>query len=247
MEDESGLKPPSYIGIGTPGVVDPDLNTLKNSNTACLNGKHIKKDLEELMGMEFVIANDANCFAVAETQMGAIKSKIPHSKVVIGTIMGTGVGGGIVVNGRALYGRHGIAGEWGHMYLDESGGKCYCGRVGCVETIISGTALQKYYTHLSEKILPLKDIIERARNKTDEHAEATLNRLIHFFGKGIAQLINIIDPDAIVLGGGVGNIDELYTLGREEAEKHIFNYALKTPFLKPELGDSAGVIGAALL
>ena len=96
-------------------------------------------------------------------------------------------------------------------------------------------------------MIPLKEIIEKARAKTDPHAEATLNRLVYFFGKGIAQLINIIDPDAIVLGGGVGNIEELYTLGREEAEKHIFNYTLKTPFLKPELGDSAGVIGAALL
>ena len=247
MEEESGLNAPSYIGLATPGVLDPSLGTIKNSNTTCLNGKHLKRDLEEKLGLEFTLANDANCFALAETKMGAVRKRVPTARVVIGTIMGTGVGSGIVVDGKVLYGKHGISGEWGHLYLDDSGGECYCGRVGCVETIISGSALQKYFFTISGEKLTFQEIIELVRNGSNEHAIRTFNRLIQFFGKGIAQLINIIDPDAIILGGGLGNIDELYTLGVEEAKKHLFNHTLETPFLKPELGDSAGVIGAALL
>ncbi len=247
MEEETGLQPPSYIGMGTPGVMDPTSGKLKNSNTTCLNGKLLKKDLEEKLGLEFTMANDANCFAIAETLFGVVKDKLPSAKVVIGTIMGTGVGSGIVVHGKALTGRHGIAGEWGHIFLDESGGDCYCGKTGCVETILSGTGLQKYYANLAGEQRPLKDIITLARTKSDFYATKTMDRMIKFFGKGMSYLINIVDPHAIVLGGGLGNIDELYTLGVEEVKKHIFNHSLETVFLRPKLGDSAGVIGAALL
>jgi predicted NBD/HSP70 family sugar kinase len=247
LEEESGLHPPSYIGMGTPGVLDPTSGKLKNSNTTCLNGKALKKDLEGKLGLEFTMANDANCFAIAETLFGVVKDKLPAAKVVIGTIMGTGVGSGIVVGGKALTGRHGIAGEWGHIFLDESGGDCYCGKTGCVETILSGTGLQKYYAQLSGEQRALKDIIDLARAQSDFYASKTMDRLIKFFGKGMSYLINIVDPHAIVLGGGLGNIDELYTLGVEEVKKHIFNHSLETVFLRPKLGDSAGVIGAALL
>ena len=247
MEDESGINAPSYIGIGTPGVIDPSSQKLKNSNTVCLNGQYLKRDLEDKMGLEFIVANDANCFAIAETLFGVVKDEAPEARVVIGTIMGTGVGGGIVVDGRALTGKHGIGGEWGHIFLDESGGPCYCGKQGCVETILSGTGLQKFYFQRSGQKMHLKEIVERAHQKIDPIAEETMQRLIKFFGKGISYLTNIVDPDVIVLGGGLGNIEELYTLGVQEVKKHIFNHSLETKFLKPKLGDSAGVIGAAFL
>lgn len=246
MSEETGYKP-ERIGIGTPGTLDPLTQTLKNSNTLCLNGKHFKKDLEKLLGIEILIANDANCFALAEAKMGIVKEKMPEAQVVFGVIMGTGVGGGVIVDGKIIGGRHGIGGEWGHIFLDESGGKCYCGRTGCVETILSGPSLQRYYERVSGKSLSLKDIVANANNGSDDYAKDTIDRLHRFFGKGICQIINVLDPDVIVLGGGLGNIDSLYSLGVEEAKKHIFNPKLETPFLKPSLGDSAGVFGAAML
>lgn len=246
MKAESGLRPLS-IGIGTPGAIDPQSRYLKNSNTRPLLGKPLKKDLEALLGLPLTMANDANCFALAEARLGIVAEKYPDAKVVFGVILGTGVGGGIVVNGQVLNGLQGIGGEWGHNFLDESGGLCYCGRVGCVETILSGPFLQKHYTSLSGEERKLQDIIGRAHAGTDEHATATLDRLIHFFGKGLGGIINILDPDAIVIGGGVGNIPDLYTKGAEEVEKYVFNQKMHTPILKPKLGDSAGVFGAAML
>ena len=246
MSAKTGLQPES-IGLGTPGVLDPDLNTMKNCNSTSLNGKYLKKDLEKMLDMPVRMANDANCFAVAETCLGIVRDEMPTANVVFGTIMGTGVGGGIVINGKALYGRHGIAGEWGHNFLDASGGKCYCGQTGCVETIISGPGLQRYYTSLTGELKALKDIVQLHTEGKDEAATKTMQRLVQFFGKSIANVINILDPDAIVLGGGLGNIDLLYTDGVKEVEKHLFNHVLRTAFLKPKLGDSAGVFGAALL
>jgi predicted NBD/HSP70 family sugar kinase len=243
---EIGIKP-SKIGIGTPGTLDPITQTLKNANTVCLNGKSIKKDLENFFGIPVEIANDANCFALAEARLGVVKDVLPDAEVVFGVIMGTGVGGGIVVNGKVINGRQGIAGEWGHNFLDDSGGDCYCGKKGCVERIISGTGLQRYYEEMSGEQVKLKEIVERYYDDSDPIATKTIERLIHFFGKGIANVINILDPDVIVLGGGLGNIDLLYSEGVQEVEQHLFNNRLDTIFLKPKLGDSAGVFGAALL
>ena len=243
---ETGVKP-EKIGIGTPGVIDPILNTMKNSNTTVMNGMPFKKDLEQLLKLPIVVENDANCFAVAETNMGIVRDKMPSANVVFGVILGSGVGGGIVVNGRPLTGRQGIAGEWGHNFLDASGGDCYCGKTGCVETILSGKSLERYYEGLTGEKQDLKKIMEKYHAGTDGAATKTVKRLIEFFGKGIANVINILDPDAIVLGGGVGNIDLLYTEGVAEAKKYIFNNRFDTVFLKPKLGDSAGVFGAALL
>ncbi len=244
LKMESGLSP-SRIGIGTPGTIDPGLQLMKNSNTTSLNGMPLKRDLEAVLRMPVVMANDANCFAMAEARLGAVQEVMPDAEVVFGVIMGTGVGGGIVAHHRVINGRQGIGGEWGHNFLDESGGRCYCGHVGCVETIISGPALERYYKSLTGNTLKLRDIA--ARSSEEEAAKQTMQRLIHFFGKAIAVVINILDPDAIVLGGGVGNIRELYTDGVEEVKKHVFNHRLDTLFLKPKLGDSAGVFGAALL
>jgi len=246
LKKESGLTP-KKIGIGTPGTLDPATGLLKNSNTTCLNGQPLKKDLEELIQIPLEMANDANCFAVAETTLGVVKQQVPDAKVVFGIIMGTGVGGGLVVNGQVINGKHGIGGEWGHIFLDESGGPCYCGKIGCAERILSGPSLEKFYFELTGEKIKLPEIISRHLAKTDPPATQTVERLLYFFGKGVSYIINIIDPDVIVLGGGLGNIDFLYKEGIQSTLPHVFNPVLQTPFLKPMLGDSAGVFGAALL
>ncbi len=246
MAAEIGARP-TRIGLGTPGALDPKTQRLKNSNTICLNGMPFKKDLESVLGLPIVMANDANCFALAEARIGAVREAMPNAEVVWGVIMGTGVGSGIVVNGKLLNGRHDIGGEWGHNFLDDSGGLCYCGRTGCVETVISGPALAEFYRELTGKNLSFAEIVERYHSGADDAAKETMARLIHFFGKAVGPVVNLIDPDVVVLGGGLGNIDLLYTEGVEEVKKYAFNDDLETLFLKPKLGDSAGVFGAALL
>ena len=246
MGTTSGLKP-SAIGLGTPGVLDPTLKVMKNCNTVVLNGRPLQKDLEAALGFRIELANDANCFALAETQWGIVSRSAPDARLVFGIIMGTGVGGGIVMDGRIWNGRHGIGGEWGHNYLDESGGPCYCGRVGCVETVISGPATERYYKHLTGEALRLKEIVSRSAAGSDAAAVKTIERLCHFFGKGISVITNLLDPDVIVVGGGVGNIDALYGAGLVSLGRFIFNNRVEVPLLKPSLGDSAGVFGAAAL
>ncbi|MEM7105861.1 MAG: ROK family protein [Bacteroidota bacterium] len=246
LSENTGLKP-TCLGIGTPGTIDNKKQTLKNANTVCLNGRPLRKDLSDLLGIEVLSANDANCFALAETTLGIVPDVVPDAKVVFGVIMGTGVGGGVVINGKVINGLHGIAGEWGHSLLDENGVPCYCGKRGCVETIIAGPALQRYYAELSGNEKKLQDIVKLHHNGEDAAATKTINRLLFNFGKALGPIINLLDPDAIILGGGVGNIDLLYSHGPEEVSKHIFNHELNTPILKPKLGDSAGVFGAAML
>jgi predicted NBD/HSP70 family sugar kinase len=226
-------------------VLDPLLQTMKNCNTTALNGKPLKKDLELLLGIPVELANDANCFALAETHWGVVKSVEPGVKMVFGIIMGTGVGGGIVFDGKIWGGKHGIAGEWGHNFLDDSGGPCYCGKTGCVETVLSGTGLQRFYNQISGLNKTLKEITITADE--DPFAKQTLERLYHFFGKAVSSITNMLDPDVIVVGGGVGNIPGLYAEGLESLRRHIFNNLLDVPVLKPSLGDSAGVFGAAAL
>ncbi len=243
LENLSGDQPTS-IGIGTPGTIDPQSGLLKNSNTLCLNGHALNKDLEDRLGIKVSIANDANCFALAEYHLGIVAETYPDARVVFGVIMGTGVGGGVVVDGKIIAGRHGIGGEWGHMFLDASGEDCYCGRHGCVETIISGTALERYYLNLTGNKKLLVDILA---NQYESASIEIRNRLIFFFGKALGQIINVLDPDVIVLGGGLSNIDFLYTEGIESVARNIFNPVLTTPIVSPILGDSAGVFGAAML
>jgi len=246
MKKESGLKP-DRIGFGTPGVLDPMLQTMKNCNSTALNGMPLKKNLEEKLQLPVVLANDANCFALAETHWGAVKEKTPKAKMVFGIIMGTGVGGGIVVNGKIWTGLHGIGGEWGHNFLDESGGPCYCGKTGCVETVISGPALERYYTGITNKKIKLKEIVANYQQGSDEAAARTIDRLCHFFGKAVSVITNLLDPDVIVVGGGVGNIDKIYSEGLLSLKQFIFNNSVQVPIIKPTLGDSAGVFGAAAL
>ncbi len=238
---------PAMIGVSAPGSLDPGTKVIKNSNTTCINGKPLKTDLEKALGVGIVLENDANCFALAEATMGVVKEEYPEAKNIFGVIIGTGVGGGIVIDGKIISGKMGIAGEWGHNYLDESGGKCYCGKEGCVETIISGKALERYYYQFTGNRKSFKEISALAESKVDPTAQKAIQRLVKYFGLGLSTVINILDPDVVVIGGGVGNVDFLYDLGIEAVRQHVFNPELETPIVKPYLGDSAGVLGAALL
>ena len=233
------------LGIGTPGTIDPETGLLKNSNSQCLNGKPIQKDLAKTLDKIIHIQNDANCFALAETLLGSVKDQYPDAKNVCGMIRGTGVGGGVIRDRKTVYGSQGIGGEWGHTIVTDDGDECYCGKKGCVESVISGRALQIYYNKISGKNLTLEEIY--AKKDIDNHAKKTFKRLITYFGKGLSNVVNIIDPEVIVLGGGLSNIDELYSEGYDELKKYVFNPTFNTPILRPKLGDSAGVYGAALL
>ena len=243
LESASGLTRPPMIGIGTPGAMEPSTGRLKNSNTTCLNDRPILQDLERLTGSRILMANDANCFALAEALVGAAAG----SGVVFGVILGTGVGGGVVVNGRILPGLHGIAGEWGHNPLRGESHPCYCGRSGCIEGVIAGPSLERFYREQGGDTIRLPEISLRSK-AGEKLAIETLERLREKFAESIAAVINILDPDAIVIGGGVGNIPLLYEeQTRESVLAHIFNKELRTRILPPILGDSAGVFGAALL
>ena len=244
LKQHTGLEP-TQLGIGTPGSIDPSTGLLKNSNSQCLNSQPILDDLKELLQIPIALANDANCFALAETRFGGVAQGYPSADVVFGIIMGTGVGGGLVINQKVINGANGITGEWGHNYLDTSGGDCYCGKVGCVETILSGPALERYYQSLGGQNISLREII--SNRFSDDLAMKTTHRLIHYFGLAVSTIVNVLDPDVIVIGGGVGNIDLLYDEGKESLLHHVFNPECSTKILKPQLGDSAGVIGAALL
>lgn len=243
LEAESGHTRPPVIGFATPGTVEPATGMMKNCNTVALNGRALRDDLAYTLGVDVRLANDANCFALAESRMGAARGR----RVVIGLILGTGVGGGIVVDGKVLEGLHGIAGEWGHNPMRGEHTPCYCGRDGCVETVISGPALERYHRERTGESIALEEVAARA-SRGDAAADATITRLCEKFGEAIAAVVNIVDPDAIVIGGGVGNIDALYDdTTRHAVQRHLFNPELRTELLRPVLGDSAGVFGAALL
>jgi fructokinase len=243
---------PAAVGIGHPGTLDPTTGAIKNANTTALNGRPFDRDLATRLGVPVRLANDANCFAVAETLMGVVPDVLPDAQAVFGVIMGTGVGGGLVVHGRVINGRQGLGGEWGHNFLDAAGGPCYCGKTGCVEMVLCGPALERYYAGLTGTRRAMPEIVQRATERDlDAAAVQTLDHLIENFGRAIAVIINIVDPDVIVLGGGLGQIDRLYTDGVAAAVNHIFDTRterrLATIFARPKLGDSAGVFGAALL
>lgn len=236
---------PQSIGMGTPGTCDPQTGLMKNCNTTVLNGQPLRDDLAKALGVPVYMANDANCFALAETHLGAVKQHYPQANVVFAIIMGTGVGGGIVVNGQVLHGHHGITGEWGHNVLQPHGPACYCGKQGCVEMLISGPALEAWYAEQAGKSRSLAQIVERGHD--DPIALQTLKRLHQLFGQALANVVNILDPDVIVIGGGVSNVPSLYQAARETILPHLFNPRFDTPIIAPALGDSAGVFGAALL
>jgi fructokinase len=247
ISQESGFAPPEVIGIGTPGRYDAAHGIMKNSNTVCLNGCDLKRDLEKVLKRALIIENDANCFALAESLMGSAAPLMRDpSKAAFGIILGTGVGGGIVCHGKVRHGAHGIAGEWGHNELIPDGEPCYCGRRGCVETVISGPALERFYQQRGGRFSTLEQI--SADTGSDAAAAETIERLLFYFGKALAQVLNILDPDLCILGGGVGQVEQLYAKEAVTAiEQHLFTSELSIPLLRPLLGDSAGVFGAALL
>jgi fructokinase len=228
------------VGVCTPGTISKQTGLIKNSNTQCLIGRSFKEDLEKNLGKKISMENDANCFAMAESTMGAAKK----FNLVFGVIMGTGVGGGIVIDGKLHRGRTNIGGEWGHHTLHRNGNPCYCGKTGCTETYISGPSLEKRWTVLTGNSLSLPEILT---NLDSEIGQKWKDEFLENFGYGLANVIDILDPDAIVLGGGLSNIDFLYTEGKKSVYGKVFSDLVETPILKNQLGDSAGVYGAALL
>lgn len=228
------------FGICTPGSISKHTGVMKNSNTQCLIGKSIQSDLENRLGITVFQENDANCFALAEATMGSATN---HS-VVFGVIMGTGVGGGIVIDKKIHAGRNLIAGEWGHHILHQNGNSCYCGKLGCVETYLSGPALESRWTSLSNESIPLPEILTKLGSDIGIQWKT---ELLENFGVALANVIDILDPDVIVLGGGLSNIDFLYSSGKENVYEKVFSDYIDTPIIQNSLGDSAGVFGAALL
>jgi fructokinase len=229
-----------HVGICTPGAISKVTGLIKNSNIQCLIGKSFKEDLEGKLEKKISLENDANCFAIAEATMGAAK----EFDVVFGVIMGTGVGGGIVINRKIHQGRTHIAGEWGHHTLHTNGNKCYCKKQGCVETYISGPSLEKQWKELTGKSQNIPEII---KNLEDLNMKRWKSEFLENFGFALANVIDILDPDVVVLGGGLSNIDFLYTEGKDSVYDKVFSDLVDTPILKNKLGDSAGVFGAALL
>jgi len=236
------------IGIGTPGSLSARDGRLRNSNSVCLNGEPIKDDLQALLAREIRISNDANCFAMSEASDGAGAG----SDVVFGVILGTGVGAGIVVHGRVLDGCNGIAGEWGHNPLpwprddERPGAACYCGRAGCIETWLSGPGLERDYARATQGHASAAQIEAMAAQREPE-AVAALARYAERLARALAHVINILDPDAIVLGGGMSNVASLYRRVPELWGPWIFSDHVATRLVRNVHGDSSGVLGAARL
>jgi fructokinase len=248
QEAEAMLGARASVGIGTPGAVSPATGRIKNSNTTCLIDRPLGEDLERALGRPVRIANDANCFALSEASDGAAAG----AEVVFGVILGTGVGGGIVVSGRPLAGRNAIAGEWGHGPLpwprddERPGPACYCGKHGCIETFLSGPGLSR--DHAAHGGGPATATeIATAAEAGDVLARATLGRYADRLARGLAAVINVLDPDVIVLGGGVSNIAWLYEAVPARWGAWVFSDRVDTALRPARYGDSSGVRGAAWL
>ncbi|SMF93383.1 fructokinase [Methylomagnum ishizawai] len=248
VEAERALSAEGTVGIGTPGALSRASGRLKNSNSVCLNGQPIVEDLQRLLGRPVRIANDADCFALSEATDGAAAG----AEVVFGVILGTGVGGGIVVRGRPLNGPNAIAGEWGHNPLpwptaeELPGPVCYCGRRGCIETFLSGPGLARDYARHAGAALAGPEIVARAATG-DAVCEAALLRYEERLARALAHVINLLDPDAVVLGGGLSNCARLYANVPKLWGRYVFSDRVDTRLVAPRHGDSSGVRGAAWL
>jgi len=245
---DHGLREPSSVGIGMPGAISPATGLLKNANSTCLNGRPVQQDLEALLGRDVRIANDANCFTLSEATDGAARD----DEIVFGVILGTGVGGGIAVSKHLLIGANAIAGEWGHNPLplpreqDLPLPDCYCGRKGCIESYLSGPGMAARHAAATGIVLSPPEIVARAV-AGDAGAEFTLQRYEDRLARSLANVINILDPDAIVLGGGMSNIDRLYTNVPRLWQHYVFSDRVDTKLARNHHGDSSGVRGAAWL
>ena len=236
------------IGVGIPGAISPATGLIKNANSTWLNGRPFERDLADALGRPVRLANDANCFALSEATDGAAAG----ARVVFGVIIGTGTGGGLVVNGEVVGGANAIAGEWGHNPLpapdadERPGPRCYCGRSGCIETFLSGPGLSRDFIAHGGEDLPAVEIAARA-DRGDARAAACLDRYARRFARAIASVINIVDPDVIVLGGGLSHIGRLYDEVPALWGAHVFSDRVDTRLVKAMHGDASGVRGAAWL
>ena len=243
VREAAALVPPGRrysVGIGIPGSVDEATGLVRNANSVCLIGRPFPADLERLLGREVGVRNDADCFTLAECRAGFGSG----SGLVFGVIMGTGCGGGICLDGVVREGPHRICGEWGHLSVDPQGADCYCGNRGCVETKISGSGVEAAFLGRYGESLSMDRIVAGARGD-DPRCRAAFDTFLDDFGRCLGGVISILDPDAVVLGGGLSNIDELYRAGFERVRHYAFHGDLRTPLLRNRLGDSAGVFGAA--
>jgi fructokinase len=236
------------IGVGMPGTISPATGLVKNANSVWLNGRPLHGDLEQHLARPVRLANDANCFALSEATDGAAAG----AQTVFGVIIGTGTGGGVVVNGRACTGRNAIAGEWGHNPLpwpaddERPGPACYCGLSGCIETFLSGPGLARAYCQATGAALDAAAIAARADGGEAE-AGRQLERYAHRLARALATIVNVLDPDVIVLGGGMSHIQSLYDRVPALWSQFIFSDAVATRLLPPAHGDASGVRGAAWL
>jgi len=240
--------PDATVGLGIPGSISPKTGLIRNANSTWLNGKPFKQDLERALVREVRLENDANCFALSEASDGAAAG----AEVVFGAILGTGCGGGIVVRGKTIEGVNGIAGEWGHSPLpwpegaELPGNRCWCGRTNCLETWVSGTGFVEDYERATGRKLKGAEI-EAAANAGEPEAAAALDRYIDRLGRGLAVICDILDPDVIVLGGGMSNTAALYPRLPDVVTKYVFSDVFETRIVKAAHGDSSGVRGAAWL
>ena len=238
----------AHVGIGTPGSLSRATGLLRGSNSVCMNGKPVKRDLEARLARPVAMANDANCFALSEAVDGAGRG----ADVVFGVILGTGVGGGIVVHGRVLGGPNGIAGEWGHNPLpwprddERPGPPCFCSHAGCIETYLSGPGLLRDHRQHGGHATSTQGIVEAAR-AGDAPCEATLARYEERLARALAHVVNIVDPDVIVLGGGLSNIERFYDSVPRLWTRWVFSDRVDTALVRHAHGDSSGVRGAAWL
>ena len=236
------------VGVGTPGAIAPANGRIKNANSVCLNGRPLREDLQTALRRAVRIANDADCFALSEASDGAAAG----AASVFGVIVGTGTGGGIVLGGELLGGPNAIAGEWGHNPLpwprddERPGARCYCGRQGCIETWLSGPALEREYRQNTGIELTAAAIAQRDRD-AEPAAVAVLDQYSDRMARSLATVINILDPECIVLGGGVGNIERLYHDVPRCWGRYVFSDRVDTRIVPPAHGDSSGVRGAAWL
>ena len=245
---ETRLGATGTVGVGTPGALSPATGLLRNANSTCLNGLPLDRLLSAALDREVRIANDANCLALSEATDGAAAG----DAIVFGVILGTGVGGGLVVDGKILTGRHAISGEWGHNPLpwpaagDWPGPPCYCGRTGCTETLLSGPGLAADHRAITGAAATTIEIVAQAE-AGDVGARATLDRYVDRLARGLAGVINLADPDTIVLGGGLSNLALLYEAVPARWGRYVFSDIVTTRLVPPKYGDSSGVRGAAWL
>ncbi|CAH2598947.1 ROK family protein [Rhodovastum atsumiense] len=232
---------PVTLGVGLPGSIDPERDRVRNCGLPWLDGAPLPALLRAATGLVPVLINDGHAFALSEALLGAGRGH----RLVLGLTLGTGAGGGVVIDGALWPGRHGIGGEWGHMCIEAGGRPCYCGRRGCVEQYLSGTALERRYRELGGPVLRLPAIVARAGE--DTVAAQVLAEAAGWFGLAVGSLVNLLDPDVIVLGGGLSQLDVLFGEGRAAMARQAMTETLQTLLLPPRLGDSSGVLGAALI